>query len=309
MCQTCLASRRAREVVAALSKSPKRRACAKTGRSRFGGGESRSRATVRAIARHWTPKNAAPRPLCRRRGGGRSGRARGRRVAAETRAHARAVGQIPKGRERLRADDHRLRVRRVRGRHDRERDRDAGRVRFRARDAAHESKSSLATDISADGSRRRRGCDVDITWGDGSRRRRGCDVDFPRGDGSRRRRGCDVDVPRTGRGDAAAATWILRGETGRGDAAADTRFQNSRPQAREGSSRRSPSSNGDRTRARSSSGSSSRPGTSGRVEMLSIGPSFATAFKRTTTAVQRNFIGNGLHLSKWVSLAGTSPAL
>ena len=38
-------------------------------------------------------------------------------------------------------------------------------------------------------------------------------------DGSRRRRGRDVDIPQTGRGDAAAATRIFRG-TSRGDAAA-----------------------------------------------------------------------------------------
>ena len=56
---------------------------------------------------------------------------------------------------------------------------------------------------------------------DGSRRRRGCHVDIPgrrvaatslRGDASRRRRGCRADRPKgTGRGDAAAATWIFCG--------------------------------------------------------------------------------------------------
>ena len=58
---------------------------------------------------------------------------------------------------------------------------------------------------STDGSRRRRGCDVDIPWRR-ARRRRGYSVEtsrgaaaaatwIVRGDESQRRRGCDVDIP------------------------------------------------------------------------------------------------------------------
>ena len=79
---------------------------------------------------------------------------------------------------------------------------------------------------SADGSRRRRGRDVDISWrrvaaaprlrrgysAGGSRRRRGCDVDISWrrvAAAPRRRRGCSVE---TSRGGAAAATRLFRGD-------------------------------------------------------------------------------------------------
>ena len=57
------------------------------------------------------------------------------------------------------------------------------------------STSSRRADLSPTYSRRRRGCDVEISWRDGVAR------------------GCDVEVSWTrGRGGAAAATWILRGD-------------------------------------------------------------------------------------------------
>ena len=75
-----------------------------------------------------------------------------------------------------------------------------------ARRRANQTRASV--DLSEEtGSRRRRGCDVDIprrrvaatTWivrGGASRRRRGRDVDLSEETGSRRGRGRDVDIPR-----------------------------------------------------------------------------------------------------------------